>query len=130
MSKYLVIIYLLVFNWNPAMRIILLSLVFLTLFSSGCSWVKFPGVHKIDIQQGNILDQDMIDTLQPEMTKAQVRFVLGTPLISDTFDQSRWDYPFRHLSPTGIETKRHVTIYFDDQDVLKEIVSDYTETVN
>ena len=112
------------------MRIILLSLVLLSLFSSGCSWVKFPGVHKIDIQQGNILDQDMIDTLQPKMTKAQVRFVLGTPLISDTFDQSRWDYPFWHLSPTGVETKRHVTIYFDDQDVLKEIVSDYTETAN
>lgn len=112
------------------MRIILLSLVFLTLFSSGCSWVKFPGVHKIDIQQGNILDQDMIDTLQPEMTKAQVRFVLGTPLISDTFDQNRWDYPYRHTSPSGVETKNHVTIYFDDQDVLKEIVSDYRETAN
>ena len=108
------------------MRIIILSLVFLSLLSSGCSWIKFPGVHKIDIQQGNILDQEMVDKLQVGMTKAQVKFVLGTPLITDTFNQDRWDYPFRHLSAAGIETKEDVVVYFDDQGLLKELVGNYT----
>ena len=109
------------------MRIILLSLVFLSLLSS-CSWIKFPGVHKIDIQQGNILDQEMVDKLQVGMTKAQVKFVLGTPLIADTFNQNRWDYPFRRLSAAGIETKEDVVVYFDDQGLLKELVGNYTLT--
>lgn len=110
------------------MRIILLSLVFLSLLSSGCSWIKFPGVHKIDIQQGNILDQEMVDKLQVGMTKAQVKFVLGTPLIADTFNQNRWDYPFRRLSAAGVETKEDVVVYFDDQGLLKELVGNYTLT--
>ena len=110
------------------MRIILLSLVFLSLLSSGCTWVKFPGVHKIDIQQGNILDQEMIDKLKIGMTKAQVKFVLGTPLVADTFNQARWDYPFRRLSATGVETKEDVVVYFDDQGFLKEIAGNYTLT--
>mgnify|MGYP001164881208 FL=1 len=110
------------------MRIILLSLVFLSLLTSGCTWVKFPGVHKIDIQQGNILDQEMIDKLKIGMTKAQVKFVLGTPLVADTFNQTRWDYPFRRLSATGVETKEDVVVYFDDQGFLKEIAGNYTLT--
>ena len=126
--KYPVIIHVLDANWNPTMRIILLSLVFLSLLSSGCSWIKFPGVHKIDIQQGNILDQEMVDKLQLGMTKAQVKFVLGTPLIADTFNQNRWDYPFRRLSAAGVETKEDVVVYFDDQGLLKELVGNYTLT--
>ena len=43
-----------------------------------------PGVHRFPIQQGNIVTQDMIDQLQPGMTRAQVRYVLGTPMIADT----------------------------------------------
>ena len=126
--KYPVIIHLLDANWNPTMRIILLSLVFLSFLSSGCSWIKFPGVHKIDIQQGNIIDQEMVDKLQVGMTKAQVKFVLGTPLIADTFNQNRWDYPFRRLSAAGVETKEDVVVYFDDQALLKELVGNYTLT--
>ena len=77
-----------------------LILPLLILLSSCSAVTELPGflsVHKIDIQQGNIVDQKMVDQLKPGMTKAQVRFVLGTPLIADTFDQDRWDYHYRYI---------------------------------
>ncbi|MDG1475303.1 MAG: outer membrane protein assembly factor BamE, partial [Porticoccaceae bacterium] len=76
------------------MRFFILTLIFITLLSSGCSWIKFPGVHKINVQQGNILDQEMVDKLQPGMSKTQVQFVLGTPIVTDSFNTGRWDYVF------------------------------------
>jgi len=107
------------------MRKLTLSLILLSALSSGCSWIKFPGVHKVDIQQGNILDQGMIDKLLPGMTKSQVRFVLGTPLISDTFNQGRWDYIYRRVSPSGEKTEENATIYFDNEGNLERLTVDY-----
>ena len=83
-----------------------------------------PGVFKFPIQQGNIVTQDMIDKLQPGMTRAQVRFVLGTPLVADTFDQSRWDYLYDLTRPSGKKLREHVTIHFDG-DRLVGISGDY-----
>ena len=110
------------------MRKLTLSLILLSVISTGCSWIKFPGVHKVDIQQGNILDQDMVDKLLPGMTKSQVRFVLGTPLIADTFNQARWDYIYRRVSAAGEKTEENVTIYFDNEDKLDRITGDYAST--
>ena len=61
------------------MRLAFISLIICSLFATGCSWVKFPGVRKVEIQQGNIVDQEMIDKLRPGMTQSPVQFVLGTP---------------------------------------------------
>lgn len=51
-------------------------------------------VYKADIQQGNMVTSDMVENLKPGMTRSQVRFVLGTPLVTDTFHPDRWDYIF------------------------------------
>jgi outer membrane protein assembly factor BamE len=83
-----------------------------------------PGVFKFPIQQGNIVTQDMIDKLQPGMSRAQVRFVLGTPLVADTFDQSRWDYLYDLTLPSGKKLREHVAIHFDG-DRLVGISGDY-----
>lgn len=107
------------------MRLVLLCMISLTLLSSGCSWVKFPGVHKVDVQQGNIVDQEMIDKLRPGMTKSQVRFVLGTPLVVDTFNQSRWDYFYNRVTSQGKETQEQVTVFFDAEDKLERMTGDY-----
>ena len=50
--------------------------------------------YKIDVQQGNFLDQEMVAKLKPGMTRSQVRFLLGTPLIADPFHPDRWDYVY------------------------------------
>lgn len=83
-----------------------------------------PSVFKFPIQQGNIVTQDMVDKLQPGMTRSQVRFVLGTPLVADTFDQSRWDYLYILKQPSGKQLREHVTVYFEG-DHLVGISGDY-----
>ena len=100
--------------------------IYFTLFASlitGCSFGKFPGVYRISIEQGNILTQEMVDELKPGMTKRQVKFILGTPLVKDSLNQYRWDY--RYLLRIGNETLKEslVTVYFD-RDNLKHIEGD------
>ena len=79
--------------------------------------------HKIDIQQGNYVDQAMIDKLKPEMTRSQVRFILGTPLVSDVFHPNRWDYVFMTGHAGKVEPERKITVVFDG-DKLKRIEGD------
>lgn len=91
------------------------------------SMPKLPNVHKFDIQQGNVITQDMIDQLRPGMTKSQVRFVMGTPLISDTFNEDRWDY-YYSLSPSnGEEVRERMAIFFEN-DQLEGFRGDFIPT--
>lgn len=108
------------------MRAITLTLLLFSLISSGCSWIKFPGVHKVDIQQGNLIDQDMVNQLELGMTKSQVRFVLGNPLVADTFDQTRWDYIYRRVSSLGVYSEKGMTVHFDNQGLLEEVEGDFS----
>jgi outer membrane protein assembly factor BamE len=62
------------------------------LFVTGCSTDKIPGIYRIDIQQGNNVTQAMLNELEPGMTKNQVAYVMGNPLLIDTFHPNRWDY--------------------------------------
>jgi len=112
-------------NWKPSMRNVLTLLISLTLFTAGCSWVEFPSVRKVTIQQGNILDQEMIDKLRPGMTQSQVQFVLGTPMIADTFNRKRWDYYYSQTDRDGGKTEERMTIYFDAQGNLDRMTGDY-----
>lgn len=97
---------------------------------TGCSYLKsprlpsLPGVHKFPIQQGNIVNQDMVDQLKPGMTRSQVRFVLGTPLIADTFQQNRWDYWYSVKLPDGRELRERMAVHFTN-DTLSGITGDY-----
>jgi outer membrane protein assembly factor BamE len=98
----------------------------LALALSGCSdfsmpsfsMPTLPGIHKFDVQQGNVITQDMIDQLKPGMTKSQVRFIMGTPLIADTFNQDRWDYYYSLTSKKGGEVRERVAIFFDNEKLI------------
>ena len=107
--------------------------LFLALILSGCSKFslpKIPGIYKFDIQQGNLITQEMIDQLKPGMTKSQVRFIMGTPLIADTFSQNRWDY-FYSLQPgdRSGEVRERMAIFFKD-DVLVGFRGDFVPGQN
>ena len=81
-------------------------------------------VHKLDIQQGNVVTQEMVDKLKPGMTRAQVRFVLGTPLVTDTFHRDRWDYFYSFkVGAEGVAETRRLTLTFRD-DVLHSVQGD------
>jgi len=108
---------------NPLRIRFFLVLPLLTLIvacTSSSNLSVFPGVHKIDLQQGNIIDQEKLDQLEVGMTRAQAQFVMGTPLVSDTFILDRWDYVFRLLSASGEVTQKTVSLYFEDN-ILVEI---------
>lgn len=65
-----------------------------------------------------MLTQEMVDKLKPGMTKSQVRFIMGTPLLADTFNQNRWDY-YYSLEPTkGEEVRERVAIIFDNDQLV------------
>ena len=82
-----------------------------------------PKVYKLDIQQGNEITSEMLMKLKPGMTKAQVRFVLGTPLIQDTFHSERWDYVYIMRVDEILIEQRHVILNFVDEK-LKNITGE------
>ncbi|MES2151543.1 MAG: outer membrane protein assembly factor BamE [Pseudomonadota bacterium] len=80
-------------------------------------WVFSP--YRPTIQQGNFVSQEMLAQLKVGQTKDQVRFILGTPLLTDIFHNERWDYPFRLARGNGELTTSRVTVYFKDDKVAK-----------
>jgi outer membrane protein assembly factor BamE len=77
-------------------------------------------VYRVDVSQGNIVTQEMVDLLKPGMTPNQVRFVLGTPLITDPFHPQRWDY-YYSLRKGGAELPetRRLTVYFQNEQLVR-----------
>ncbi len=71
-------------------------------------------VYRPDTQQGNFISQEQVSQLQVGMTPAQVRFLLGTPLLNDVFHAERWDYPFLMKRGDGTVTTSHVVVYFKE----------------
>ncbi len=100
----------------------LISLIFLAL--CGCSTLEFPWVYRLDIDQGNIIKQEMVDQLKPGLNKSQVQFVMGTALIEDTFNSDRWDYVYTLLRGDGSQTRQRLTLTFDG-DLLTGLSGDY-----
>jgi outer membrane protein assembly factor BamE len=98
-------------------RLFALSLaVLLTLGGlSGC-------VHRINIQQGNFLDNEDIDRVAVGMTRVQVRALLGTPMVSDPFVSNRWDYVYYlKLGRWNEAHRRHFIVYFDTTDMVERV---------
>ncbi|WP_342245307.1 outer membrane protein assembly factor BamE [Pseudomonas sp. OTU5201] len=109
-------------------KLLLTSLSFAGLLAlAGCS---FPGVYKIDIQQGNVVTQDMIDQLKPGMTRRQVRFIMGNPLITDTFHAKRWDYLYSIQPGGGQRFQERVSLAFDSNDQLIGLAGDFMPGVS
>lgn len=91
---------------------------------SGCSWLNnIPFVYKPDIQQGNVVEQEMVDQLQPGMSKSQVTYVLGTPMLRDPFHPARWDYLYQQKKGREDRVTQRVSVWFED-DRLARIEGD------
>jgi len=93
-----------------------LSLVAVLLLSA-CTMPKFriPRVHRITIQQGNLITQDMIDKLKPGMSRKQVAFVLGEPVVKNPFNQERWDYVYTVFIQPNFRSEKRLSIFFVDE---------------
>ncbi|WP_079204759.1 outer membrane protein assembly factor BamE [Pseudomonas sp. CC6-YY-74] len=109
-------------------KFLLTSLTFVGLLAlAGCS---FPGVYKIDVQQGNVVTQDMIDQLRPGMTRSQVRFIMGNPLLTDTFHANRWDYLYSIQPGGGKRLQERVSVIFNGNDQLAGLSGDFMPGVS
>jgi outer membrane protein assembly factor BamE len=104
------------------MRILLISLAVGLL--SACNFVGFPGVYKIDVEQGNIITQEIADQLKPGMSRRQVRFILGTPLLADSFNLDRWDYIYVVRNGLEILDESELSVHFEG-DSLATVTGDY-----
>lgn len=77
-------------------------------------------VYKVDTQQGNLLDEDQVAAVEVGMTRSQVRFLLGTPMVADPFTQERWDYLyFFRRGKDGNTRRSHVVVWFDGDTVTR-----------
>ena len=88
---------------------------------AACSWL--PRVHRVTVQQGNVLSQEMIDKLKPGMTRRQVAFVMGEPVLKNTFNPDRWDYIYSIRVPNVGTQETHMSLFFEN-DVLVTIAGD------
>lgn len=93
---------------------LLRKLLLLSVFAlAGC-------VYRIDIQQGNLVDQEDIDQVEVGMSRSAVQFLLGTPMVADSFHQERWDYPYylKRGRSRDIE-RRWFIVYFEGDQVVR-----------
>ncbi|MCZ6500747.1 MAG: outer membrane protein assembly factor BamE [Gammaproteobacteria bacterium] len=101
------------YNYIPVLR--RLSLVAAVLvaaaLASGC-------IYRINIQQGNLLDADLIEQVEIGWSRAQVRFLLGTPLVNNPFDKDRWDYYYYFKAgKSRKKITQHFVVFFDGDQV-------------
>ncbi len=93
------------------LRIYLLCIA--TLLLAACT------VHQPDIQQGNVLEPKNTDKLTVGMDKSQVRFLMGTPLISDVFHENRWDYVYNYEIIGEQRELARITVFFENDKAVK-----------
>ncbi len=95
-----------------ALRLLILLIPF---FLSACFLVP----HKVDVQQGNYVDQEMMSKLKLDMTRSQVLFVLGTPLVVDPFHRDRWDYVYLTGKAGDVNRRRGITVVFSEDKLVR-----------
>ena len=96
--------------------------------AAGCTMPKMPKfkvprVHKITVQQGNVITQEMVDQLKPGMTREQVAFIMGEPVVRNIFNQDRWDYIYTIRVPGRFKTEQRFTVFFEN-DALASLAGD------
>jgi outer membrane protein assembly factor BamE len=99
-------------------RILILALLFLV---AACAKLT---PYRMEIQQGNYVTPEMVAQLSPGLTRDQVRFVLGTPLVSDIFHEDRWDYVFVRRRASSQEVEYHRIAVFFQEGRLKRVEGD------
>ncbi|MCB5196252.1 outer membrane protein assembly factor BamE [Deefgea salmonis] len=90
-----------------------------SLLLSGCSVVNFITPYKLDIPQGNEITAKQVALLRVGMTRSQVRFALGTPLLTDPFHKDRWDYIYRDSRGGKVKEAKNFVVFFNENSLVR-----------
>jgi outer membrane protein assembly factor BamE len=90
----------------------------LTLVSCSTILNNLPGVYTLEIQQGNIIDQAMIDQLRPGMNKRQVLYIMGSPMLDDIFHKNRWDYLYSDQPSGEDRVQKQISLFFENDQIV------------
>jgi outer membrane protein assembly factor BamE len=93
--------------------------VCVSLLVAACSKIRFPGVYRPDLQQGNVVTEEMLDQVELGMDRRKVRFILGTPLLTDPFNQDRWDYLYSLKKGSGDRVQRNISLWFENERLVR-----------
>ncbi len=106
-------------------------IVFPLIIISACSTIAsdVPFVYEIDIDQGNVVDQDMVNQLRPEMTKRQVIYIMGSPLLVDPFNSNRWDYIYSEQPGGEDRVQERIALFFAGSSLI-HVDGDLTPQAN
>lgn len=109
------------------MKRFLLLLPFLAACSNTPQITSYLSPYRIDVRQGNFVTQEMVAQLKPGLSREQVRFVLGSPLVADMFHADRWDYVYRFQPGHGEVQQRRLVVFFADNKLTRvsgDVVAD------
>ena len=97
------------------------KIILLSLLLASCSdfSVPLPHSYKMDIRQGNYVTAEMRDKLKIGMSRAQVHYVMGTPMIQDVFHGNRWDYVYRLEQDRKLVEQLRLTLYFEGDSLVR-----------
>ena len=101
------------------MKRFLLLLPFLAACSGAPVITNVLTPYRIDVRQGNFVTQDMVAQLKPGLSREQVRFILGSPLVADMFHADRWDYVYRYQRGWQEAEQRILTVFFQDNKLTR-----------
>ena len=97
----------------------------ITTLSACADWL--PEAHKLDLQQGNTVKLEQLEGITIGMSKSEVRKIMGSPMLSDPFHDQRWDYIYRFIPNKGFERKSLLTLYFENDLLVRIDDSQYVE---
>jgi len=113
--------------WKSIKKITQITLIVscVAALSACADWL--PEAYKLDLQQGNTIKLAQLEALSLGMSKSEVRKIMGSPMLADPFHNQRWDYIYRFIPSKGFERKSLLTLYFENDRLVKIDDSQYVE---
>ena len=102
----------------PPIRPLAVGCLLAALIGCGSNF-GFPGVYRINVEQGNVVTEEMVEQLRPGLNRRQVRYIMGTPLIEDSFHGDRWDYRYLLRNGNELLSETHLTLWFEGDELVR-----------
>jgi outer membrane protein assembly factor BamE len=102
----------------PLIRPLAVGCLLAGLISCGSNF-GFPGVYRINVEQGNVVTEEMVEQLRPGLNRRQVRYIMGTPLIEDSFHGDRWDYRYLLRNGNELLSETQLTLWFVGDELVR-----------